>query len=295
MTDAAVEAGSEIHGRPRLGRQAVILLLLLPTMLVTVIFFIIPMVAVFVSSLSLHGPLDRQYTLANYADIVTDSFYWEIMARTIKISLLTTLGALLLGYPAALYVYFSESNWRRVLLLIVVSPLFISVIVRTYGWMVIFSPNGVMDSLLPERFALRLLNSQTAIILGLVHIYVPFMVLSLNASLLKVDRRLLTAAATLGASNWRSFRDVLLPLSIPGMQSGCVIVFASAMTAFATPLLLGGSANKTMAYLIYQQNLLLGNWNMGGAVAFVLLGVTLAIVFVINRVVDRRDLKLAMK
>jgi putative spermidine/putrescine transport system permease protein len=135
------------------------------------------------------------------------------------------------------------------------------------------------------------LNTQTAIVLGLVHIYVPFMVLAINASLLKVDRRLLSAAASLGASDWRAFRDVLLPLSIPGIQSGCVIVFASAMTAFATPLLLGGSSNKTMAYIIYQQNLLLANWNMGGAVAFVLLGVTPLFVFAMNRFLDRRDLK----
>jgi putative spermidine/putrescine transport system permease protein len=144
---------------------------------------------------------------------------------------------------------------------------------------------------LPEGHALRLQNTLAAVVAGLVHIHVPFMILAINASLQKVDRRLLTAAASLGASNGRIFRDVLLPLSFPGVQSGLVLVFASSMTAFATPMLLGGSANKTMAFMIYQQNLLLGNWNMGGAVAFVLLAVTLGIVFAMNRLLERRDLK----
>lgn len=271
------------------------LILLLPTLAIAICFFVIPMSAFLVSSLSAGAPGAQHYTLSNYTSIITDDFYWEVMLRTVKISVVTTVFALLIGYPAALYVYFSESNWRRVLLLIVVSPLFISVIVRTYGWMVIFSPNGLIDAILPERLGLHLLNTQTAIILGLVHIYVPFMVLALNASLQKVDRKLLSAAASLGASNWRSFRDVLVPLSLPGIQSGCVIVFASAMTAFATPLLLGGSSNKTMAYMIYQQNMLLGNWNMGSAVAFVLLAVTLGFVFAMNRILDRRDLKEALQ
>ena len=276
----------------RMSRQAVIALLLFPTLVITVFFFIIPMTAVFLNSISVTSLAGvRDYTLSNYISVVTDDFYWEVMLRTIRFSLISTLVALLLAYPAALYVYFSESNWKRVLLLIVVSPLFISVIVRTYGWMVILSPNGLIDGLLPEGYGLRLLNSQTAIVLGLVHIYIPFMVLAINASLLKVDRRLLQASATLGASDLRGFREVLLPLSIPGIQAGCVIVFASAMTAFATPLLLGGSANKTMAYMIYQQNLLLANWNMGGAVAFVLLAATLVFVFLMNRFLERRDVK----
>lgn len=271
------------------------ILVLLPTIILTIIFFVIPMATVFVGSLK-SGDLGAQsFTFDNYLSVVTDGFYWEVMLRTVKISLLTTAAALLLGYPAALYVYFSQSQWRRALLLIVVSPLFISVIVRTYGWMVIVSPNGPLEALLPPGYMPRLQNTLTAVVIGLAHIYLPFMVLALNASLQKVDKRLLSAAASLGASHWRIFRDVLLPLSFPGIQSGLVLVFASSMTAFATPMLLGGSANKTMAFMIYQQNLLLGNWNMGGAVAFVLLAVTLGMVFAMSRMLERRDLKEATR
>ncbi|MCW1411288.1 ABC transporter permease [Rhizobium sp. 1AS11] len=288
-------AASPTSPAKRLRRQMTIFLLLLPVLAITVIFFVVPMAAILVSNLQEDASGAIHYTLGNYVSVVTDDFYWEIMLRTIRLSALATIVALLLAYPAALYVYFSRSIWRRLMLLIVVSPLFISVIVRTYGWMVVFSPNGLIDAMLPAKYALRLLNTQTAIILGLVHIYLPFMVLSLNASLLKLDQKLLSAAASLGASSWRSFRDVILPLSLPGVQSGCVIVFASAMTAFATPMLLGGSANKTMAYMIYQQNILLANWNMGGAVAFVLLAMTLAFVFFMGRLLERRDLKEALR
>ncbi len=271
------------------------LLVLLPTLVATVFFFIIPMAAVLVSSFQA-GPFGAQtFTFANYVEIVTDDFYWEVLWRTVRIAVITTLCALILGYPAALYVYFSDSDWRRVLLLIVVSPLFISVIVRTYGWMVIVSPNGPIAAMFPPGYAPRLQNTQTAIIAGLVHIYLPFMVLALNASLQRIDRRLLTAAATLGASHGRIFRDILLPLSYPGIQAGSILVFATTMTAFATPMLLGGSANKTMAFMIYQQNVLLGNWNMGGAVAFILLAITLGFVFALNRVLERRDLKEATR
>jgi putative spermidine/putrescine transport system permease protein len=280
---------------PGLGRQAKLFLLLAPTLLLTLFFFVIPMTAVLLNSFTIGDGEAARYSLENYASIVTDGFYWEVMWRTLRISVLTTAVALLISYPACLYIYFSESGWRRVFLLVVVSPLFISVIVRTYGWMVVLSPNGLLDLLLPEPFELHLLHTQTAIVIALAHIYVPFMVLALNASFQKIDRRLLSAASSLGASGWRGFRDVLLPLSLPGIHAGCILVFANAMTAFATPTLLGGSSNKTMAYMIYQQNLLLANWQMGGAVAFVLLATTLAAVLVFGRLTERRDLKGALQ
>jgi putative spermidine/putrescine transport system permease protein len=276
---------------PSLRRTLAPALVLLPMLVVTLFFFVIPMAAVLISSLSAGPRGDQVFTLGNYISILTDDFYWEVLWRTVKISLITTFFALLLGYPAALYVYFSESGWRRVMLLVVVSPLFISVIVRTYGWMVVFSPNGPLQAMMPEDTPLRLQNTLKAVVAGLVHIHIPFMILALNASLQKVDRRLISAATSLGASNLRTFRDVLLPLSFPGVQAGVALVFASTMTSFATPMLLGGSSNKTMAFMIYQQNLLLGNWNMGGAVAIVLLAATLGIVFFLNRLLYRRDLQ----
>ncbi len=267
------------------GRTAA--LMLAPALLIAALFFVVPMIAVFVNSFTVESGGATHFTLSNYTDFLSDDFYWEIMLRTLRISLITTLVALMVGYPAALYLYFSQSRWRRVFLFLVVSPLFVSVIVRTYGWIVILSPNGAINALLPEDYKLSLMHTDTAIVLGLMHIYIPFMVLSLNASLVKVDKRLLAAAASLGASNWRIFRDVLFKLSLPGVLSGSVIVFAISMTAFSTPVLLGGSSRKTLAYLVYQQNLLLANWHAGAAIAFVLLAMTLIIVKLITLAAER--------
>jgi putative spermidine/putrescine transport system permease protein len=259
-----------------------------PALLVSLLFFAVPMLVVLANSLTGVESGDRTvFTFANYVQVLTDGFYWEVLGRTVKISALTTAAALLLGYPSALYLYFSQSRWRRVFLFIIVSPLFVSVIVRTYGWIILLSPNGAINALLPEGYKLRLLHTQFAIVLGLMHIYIPFMVLSVNAAMSNVDKRLLTAAASLGASNYRIFRDVLFPLSLPGVLSGCIIVFSISMTAFTTPILLGGIKNKTMPYLIYQENLLLSHWGLGSALAFVLLVIALTIVFLMTRIAQR--------
>lgn len=246
-----------------------------PALIVSFLFFFLPLGFVALNSLTVPKAGGLVFTLDNFGKALTDEFYLEVMLRTLRIGVLTTLATFAIGYPAALYLYFSRSIWRRVFLLIVVSPLFVSVIVRTYGWIVVLSPNGALNALLPDGYKVRLLQTDTAIILGLMHIYVPFMVLSINAAVNKIDKRLITAAQTLGASNWRIFRDVLLPLSRPGIITGCVIVFSISMTAFSTPVLLGGTRNKTMPYLIYQTNLQIADWHLGSALAFVLLLVTL--------------------
>ncbi|WP_431280854.1 ABC transporter permease [Humitalea sp. 24SJ18S-53] len=259
---------------PRRMKPAEIILrfaILLPMLVVLAFFFLLPLGITTANSLT--GPQGFP-TLAQYADVLTDEFYLEVLGRTVMIGVLTTLCTLLLGYPAALFLYFSDSRWRRVFLFIIISPLFISVIVRTYGWIVLLSPGGIIANALPEGFRIRLLKTQGAIVTGLVHIYVPYMVLSINAAMAKIDPRFLRAAATLGSPSGQIFRRIILPLSTPGIVSGCAIVFSLSMTAYSTPVLLGGAGNKTMPFLIYQQNLVLGDWQSGSALALVLLAVT---------------------
>jgi putative spermidine/putrescine transport system permease protein len=262
-------------------------LVAVPMVAASLCFLVAPLLVILVNSLTVSMAGGVSFSLSNYAKVLTDRFYWDVLLKTVRISLITTVATLLLGYPAALYLYFSESRWRSVLLFIIVSPLFISVVVRTYGWIVLLGNEGAINSLLPPDWRMRLLRTEGAIVLGLMHIYIPFMVLSLNAALVKVDRKLLSAAASLGASNLQMFRDILWPLSVPGILSGCMIVFAISMTAFSTPVLLGGAANKTMPYLIYQQNLLLSNWHLGSALAFVLLAATLLGVAFLRQLAER--------
>ena len=260
-----------------------ILLLMLPAAFVAIAVFVIPMSAIVVSAFQAGRGPNESLSFANYYNILTDDFYWEVLWRSVRVSVMATLATLVLGYPAALYLFFSESRWRQFFLLIAISPLFVSVIVRTYGWIVILSPNGALNAVLPGGLPFRLLQTEGAIIIGLMHIYIPFMLLALNASLAKIDKKLLSAAASLGASSMRSFFDVILPLSIPGIIAGVTIVFTIAMTAFSTPILLGGSRSKTMPYLIYQQVMLSADWHMGSALALFLLLTTVVCVFILTR------------
>lgn len=274
-----------------------VLLMLLPALLLSLVFFVIPMVQVALTSIltpESEGQT-RKWTLAAYWVVIQDDFYWEVIGRTLHIGILTTLASVVFGYPAALFLYFSRSRWRQVFLFILISPLFVSVIVRAYGWVILLSPNGAINALLPEALKLRIFQTNTAIVAGLVHIYIPFMVLSLNTALSRVKRIWLLAAANLGASPLRIFKDILLPLSLPGLISGCVIVFSIAMTAFTIPILLGGAKNKTMAYLIYQEQLLLANWQQGAALAVLLLLATLSVVFILGRVGNSRNADLGIR
>lgn len=291
------QAHSSPRSRPalqRFARAQAPLLLIAPSVLFSALFFITPMAVMLGYSLSDSDGKATVFTFGNYLQLVSDTYYWEVLLRTTRISLSSTLCALALGYPSALYLFFSRSKWRSVFLFIVISPLFVSVIVRTYGWMVILGPSGALNWFMPGLFGSSLLNTEAAIIVGLMHIYVPFMVLSLNAAIYKIDRNLLSAAASLGASNWRIFRDIIFPPSIPGVLAGSIFVFAISMTAFSTPVLLGGTANKTLSYLVYQRNLLLADWHLGSAIAFALLIVTLMFVRGLTYLSQRGKLREAL-
>ena len=246
-----------------------------PMIVASLCFLVAPLLVILGNSLTVTIAGQVTFSFGNYWKVLADRFYWDVLLTTVRISLLTTGVALLLGYPVALCLYFSDARWRSLLLFVIISPLFLSVVVRTYAWIVLLGNEGAINSMLPREWRMRLLRTEGAVVLGLMHIYLPFMILSLNTALVKVDRKLLLAAASLGASSIRTFRDILLPLSVPGVLSGSMIVFAMSMTAFSTPVLLGGAANKTMPYLIYQQNLLLANWHLGSALAFVLLTATI--------------------
>ncbi|MGV6876374.1 ABC transporter permease [Pseudochelatococcus sp. B33] len=261
--------------------------MLLPFLVILAFFFLLPLGLVVENSVT----AESFPSLSHYLLILTDGFYLEVLLRTLMIGLITTTVSLLLGYPAALILFFSNSKWRRVFLFIIISPLFISVIVRTYGWIVLLGPTGPIASLFPSDIRPRMLKTEGAIIVGLMHIYIPYMVLSINSAMAKIDFRLLRAAASLRARTWRIFWGIILPLSAPGVVAGCAIVFSLSMTAFSTPVLLGGAQNKTMPFLIYQQNLVLGDWQVGSALAIILLAVTTTVLAILtiasNRIVAR--------
>lgn len=267
--------------------------LLLPPLAMFLGLYLLPLVNLFVLSFfafdRVTGTLGGA-TLVNYTKVLGDPFYLEVLWRTMRIGLLATVCSLVLGYPVAYVLARSRGRLRAYLTLGILAPLLVSVVVRTFGWLVILGPNGLVNSplvglgLVSEP--LKLLYTETAIVLGLTHVFLSFMVLSIAAALGRIDPALLRAAQNLGANERQTFVRVVLPLSLPGVAAGCLIVFTLATSAFITPALLGGPRVKVMSFLAYQQTLLLSDWPSGAAIAFVLLAITGAAVLVYLRVLE---------
>jgi putative spermidine/putrescine transport system permease protein len=211
-----------------------------------------------------------------------------VIWTTIRIGLVTTLVALAIGYPLAHWMARIKSRTGHALLLMaVLAPMLTGIVVRTFAWMTLLSDKGVINQTLISlgliSQPLKLMYTETGIVVGLVHIYVPFMVLTLTGVIGRIDERLEQAAENLGASPLRAFIEVTLPLSLPGILAGSLLVFALAISAYVTPILLGGFQIMTLPILIYQQ--ISANFNVGFAAALgiVLLMISLLLVIAYNR------------
>jgi putative spermidine/putrescine transport system permease protein len=220
--------------------------------------------------------------------MIGDPYYLEVIWTTIRIGLVTTLVALAIGYPLAHWMARIKSRTGHALLLMaVLAPMLTGIVVRTFAWMTLLSDKGVINQTLISlgiiSQPLKLMYTETGIVVGLVHIYVPFMVLTLTGVIGRIDERLEQAAENLGASPLRAFIEVTLPLSLPGILAGSLLVFALAISAYVTPILLGGFQIMTLPILIYQQ--ISANFNVGFAAALgiVLLMISLGLVIAYNR------------
>ena len=270
-----------LAGRPRASRPWAPWLLLAAPLAVFTALFALPLLNM--AALSLHR-FDRTtgtlggLTLDNYTRFLGDPFYLGILWRTFRLGVLVTLLTLALGYPVALHLNRVPVRRRASLTLLILAPLLVSVVVRSFGWLVILGPNGLVNSALRGLGLvdepLRLLYTETAIALGLTHVFLSFMVLSVATALGRIDPALIRAAQTLGATPAQTFRRVVFPLSLPGVAAGSLIVFTLSTSAFITPALLGGPRVKVMSSLAYQQTLLLSDWPYGSAIALVLLALT---------------------
>jgi ABC-type spermidine/putrescine transport system permease subunit I len=223
----------------------------------------------------------------NFHRLLADPHYRAIIVLTLKLAALTTLFSLLLAYPIAYFLSRTRSAWRGVLMFLVVAPLTTGVIVRTYGWIVLFGAEGLINQFLMgtglAQRPLQILNTQTAVVVALVHILLPYMVFPLYSSLSGQDPGLQQAASTLGASPARTFFEVTLPLSKPGILMGSVLVFTLAAGAVVTPTLLGGKNVHTMGPSIYELVMHTLNWPLGSAMAAILVVLQFAIIFVYFR------------
>jgi len=273
-------------------RASVPYLLVLPATIVFAVFFIAPLVTLTINSFYDYGRLTgivHVFTLKNYQRIWLDSFYLEVVGRTLRLASMTAVITILVGYPVAIYLTLASARIRGLIIFLVLSPLLISVIVRTFGWVMIIGPNGLLQSVL-SGFGVQgvhFLHTEAAVIVGLVNVLMPFVVLAVVTALQAIDPAVPFAASSLGASPWRVFFKVILPLSLPGLLAGLLIVFSLASSTFVTPAVLGGSQYKVLSTIMYQQALILQNWPFAAAVAITLVMIVLVAVTLQTRLIER--------
>ncbi len=266
-------------------RRSLMPLLLAPALVLFLIVFVAPLAGILFESV---GRAD--FTLSHYSAVFDDAILVTVLVRTIVLSLAVTGICILLGYPIA-YLMLRSSGWmQRVIALLIILPLWTSLLVRTYAWMVILGRQGMINEALLWAglidTPLNLLYNRFSVYVGMVHIMLPFMVLPLFAVMRRIDLNLLSAADSLGASRIRAFATVFLPLSLPGILAGSLLVFILSIGFFVTPALLGGLGDTTFVMLIERQVNKLFNWPLAAAMSIVLLAATMALVVAYNRVLS---------
>jgi len=257
------------------------------------VFFTIPVIVIWVYSFGERGPLGQTYlsfSFDNYLRAI-EPIHLKILWKSIWIGGLSTILCLAIGFPVALGIAFAPDRWKNPLLLAVVLPFFTNMLIRTFAWIVVLGSRGVvntglgwmhgqLDSLftlagqpdLMGQFApLSLLYNNNTVIVGLVYVHLPFLILPLYATLEKLDRSYLEASLDLGAGQWRTFFSVLAPLAMPGIVTGCMLVFILSMGNFLIPDRLGGTDSLMIGNLIAQEFIKARDWPFGAALSFVVM------------------------
>lgn len=219
-------------------------------------------------------PYGPPVSFGAYAALIQDNLYLNAYLSSLRTAFVATVIALLLGYPMAYAIARASQRWRSILLLLVILPFWTSFLIRIYAWIGLLRPTGLVNAALESLglidAPLRLINTDGAVMLGIVYTYLPFMVLPLYARLEKLDPALLEAAADLGARPWRAFLKITLPLSHPGIIAGCLLVFIPAVGEFVIPELLGGPDTLMIGKVLWSEFFTNRNWPMSAAVAVIL-------------------------
>lgn len=269
--------------RKRLGP----LLLIAPAAILLCVFLVLPYLNIVVMSFRMPGqgtPYGPGFTLGNYGKFFSDFFYVQQVINTLWIGFLTTFLCLILGYPVAWQLARGASTFRALGYALVLSPLLVGIVIRSYGWTILLGNNGIINRTLTGwgliDGPLPLMYNALGIIIALVHVFLPFMILPIMSAIQGIDPSLEAAARSLGASKITSFRRITLPLSLPGIQAGCILVFVLSLSAYVTPSLIGGLRVKTMAVTVVDALIDTFQWPFGSALAL-MLSVTGAIFVVI--------------
>lgn len=264
-----------------------------PAMIMLVVFLVLPLGIMFAVSIQAPGDYGGvkwgQHTVEAYINFLWErdlddslSFnadYLGIFQRSFWLSILTTLGCVLIGFPTALYLALQDERRRNLLLFLVTVPFWTNLLVRVYAWMLLLRNGGLIDEGLHglgfPNASLGILYTDNAVIIGLLYTYLPFMVLPIYTSLEKMDWRLVEAAFDLGANRWKALKRIIIPLAMPGIVAGCILVFIPSLGSYIIPELLGGGKSLMIGNLIQLQFGTAHNWPFGAALSFALLAFVL--------------------
>ncbi|WP_416674187.1 ABC transporter permease [Egbenema bharatensis] len=254
--------------------------LALPLAIFLHLFYVAPLVVLLASSFQSR---EGGVSLGQYLQFFQDSINLKVLADTFWLGVQVTIGCLILGYPVAYLYHHAPAKWKGILTFLILLPLLTSSVVRTFGWVVILGRQGLVNSFLQGlgfiEEPIRLLFTHKGVMIAMTQIWLPLMVLPIIASLAQIDPRLAAASASLGGGAWRTFWKVTLPLTLPGIISGCLLVFALTVSSFVTPSIIGGGQVMYMPTLIYQQGVVLLNRPFAAAISAILLAMVLLVVF----------------
>lgn len=273
--------------------------LLAPGTLLIIIFFLLPLSMMFAISFYEHIPgkyMKPAFNPGNYINFLTDSFYLsKVLYLSLELGIISSVLAVVLGYPLAYFLARGKRKQRKYLLTLIIAPLWVNVVIRVLGWMIILMDNGILNNTLKAigliDSPIKFMYSKTGVLIALTQISIPYVVLSLTGVIQAIDPVLEEAAENLGANKIQTFLKVTLPLSMPGVVAGSLLVFALNISSFVIPGLMGGGRVRMIAVMAYEQTMMLGNFPFGAAMGFILLGVTLiSITFyiaIINKISKR--------
>ncbi len=256
-----------------------VIFMALPCTIMLLVAFIIPMIYTFIKALMTDN-------LTYYVKFFTDPFYLKIFKNTVILSLKTTLLSLILGYPAAYFIARTKSKIKGILIVATIFPFLVSAVIRAYGWMVILGSSGLLNQFLLNvgliDEPLQIMYTETSVMIGMAQLLLPYMILAITGVIQSIDQNVENAARSLGANPIQTFFKVTLPLSSPGVVSGCILVFTMGMTSYITPQLLGGAQYLTMTTLIYNQIKTTYNLEFANAICYILVFAILVFQIVSN-------------
>ena len=253
-------------------------ILLSPALVFITALVVVPMAFILVYSFYENIDLAQDvpaFQFGNWQELLTDSYYRTAIWKTLRLSLIVTVLAAVLGYIPAYVIAMTRYRHKWLLLLLLIIPFWISFIIRTLSWIHIFGNQGALNGLLRllglTDAPLSMMYTEFTVIVGFIHVFLPYMILNIYVSLEGIDQNLEPAARTLGATPWQAFKEVTLPLSVPGLAAGCLLVFVLTGGSYVTPLILGGPSDFLFGNLVYDAVVTELNWPMGATLSFALL------------------------